>query len=350
MRTTVLILLFCVTTARAQNNFYQIADSVKEYLDRSLFVIQEHALHKDSIDWSQIRENVYQKACGAKDLSDILPLYPAIFEQLGDRYGSLIYNGVPYRWGAEESTCSKATRAAIERYKQVVVRKIEKDIAYILIPSNAGSSLSSLNEEAQALKDSITAINDSSIKGWIIDLRLDTGGNMYPVIAGLGALLGDGKLGEFVGAGNGSEGSWSIKDGNLYVDGLPLSSVKKGDVIIQEPVPLVVLTGSCTAHAGELIAISAISRKNTIVVGERTAGISAVTEYFKISDHLKLHLAVNYAADRNGKIYKEGIFPDLEVKGGDNFPKLKRDKKFRTAVRWLRGVAAQEAEGGTAPL
>jgi len=37
------------------------------------------------------------------------------------------------------------------------------------------------------------------IKCWIIELRINTGGNMYPIIAGLSDLIGKGRLVVFSG-------------------------------------------------------------------------------------------------------------------------------------------------------
>jgi carboxyl-terminal processing protease len=47
-------------------------------------------------------------------------------------------------------------------------------------------------------QDAIRFLAPSASCGWIVDLRRDLGGDFYPMLAGVGPLLGDGQAGSFV--------------------------------------------------------------------------------------------------------------------------------------------------------
>ncbi|MDE1190860.1 MAG: hypothetical protein PW786_01770 [Arachidicoccus sp.] len=47
-------------------------------------------------------------------------------------------------------------------------------------------------------------------------------------------------------------------------------------------------------------------------------------------------LSSAYVSDRNGNIYKDGITPEVEITGGDNFDNLEKDSKVIAALKWLK--------------
>jgi carboxyl-terminal processing protease len=131
---------------------------------------------------------------------------------------------------------------------------------------------------SREIKNAIARINEKNIKGWIIDLRINTGGNMYPMIAGLTEFLGEGRVGGFITPTN-------------QPDGLS---------------------------------------------GEPTGGYTTTNIGFKLNEYSGLNLAVDYASDRNGKVYPKNINPDILVSNGGNFEFLNKDEKVKKAIDWLR--------------
>ncbi|WP_312483150.1 S41 family peptidase [Sphingobacterium multivorum] len=104
---------------------------------------------------------------------------------------------------------------------------------------------------------------------------------------------------------------------------------------IANDVPLVILTSCYTASAGEMTAISFIGRKNTFIVGEKTANYTTAVQGFKINDHAGINLSTDYVVDRNLKVYKSYISPDFEVVGDDNLTVLEKDRKIIKALELL---------------
>lgn len=329
------LLLPCFVNA--QRNSPVIVDSVKSYLDKSLLIIEANALNSRNVNWKELRENVYHKASGAKRYEDILQIYPYIFEQIDDHHGSLKYKNKTYSWNKNDGIkVNNTIKAATKKYLSVRSEKIGRGIGYILIPGNNDFRGQHMDSISRDIKNAISKINDKHIKGWIIDLRVNTGGNMYPMIAGLSEFIGEGRVGGFITPTNQPDGDWIIKDGTFYVDSVKVSPVKYKGYPIKKNVPLAILIGSNTASSGEMTAITTIGRDKSILIGEPSSGYTTSNLGFKLNEYSGLNLAVDYASDRNGKVYPKNISPGILVLNGDNFDALNKDLKVEEAISWLR--------------
>jgi carboxyl-terminal processing protease len=330
-------LFFLPLYLQAQNNSPVIVDSVQSYLNKSLLIIEKNALNSGNVNWKELRENVYNKASGAKRYEDILPIYSYIFEQIDDHHGSLKYKDKTYSWNKNEVIkVNNTIKLATKKYVSVRSEKMGREIGYILIPGNNDFRGQHMDSISRAIKNAIAKINDKHIKGWIIDLRVNTGGNMYPMIAGLSEFIGDGRVGGFLTPSNQPDGDWIIKEGTFYVDSVSVTPLKYEGYPISKEVPIAVLISGNTASSGEMTAITTIGRHKSILIGEPTAGYTTINLGFKLNEYSGLNLAVDYASDRNGKVYPEKINPGILVSDGDNFDFLKKDQKVKAAISWLK--------------
>jgi carboxyl-terminal processing protease len=330
-------LIFFSGIVKAQSQSPVIVDSVKSYLDQSLNIIEANALNSKKVNWKKLRENVYDRASGAKRYEDVLSIYPYIFEQIDDHHGSLKYKNKTYSWDKTDgASVNNTIRAATKKYSSVRSEKIGKDIGYILIPGNNDFRGQHMDSISRVIKNAIAKINDKNIKGWIIDLRINTGGNMYPMIAGLTEFLGEGRVGGFITSTHEPDGDWIIKDGTFYVDSVKVTPIKYGGYPIKRDAPIAILISGNTASSGEMLAITTIGRFKSILIGEQTGGYTTTNLGFKLNEYSGLNLAVDYASDRNGKVYPKNINPDILVSNGDNFESLNKDEKVKKAISWLR--------------
>jgi C-terminal processing protease CtpA/Prc len=169
----------------------------------------------------------------------------------------------------------------------------------------------------------------SGIKGWIIDLRENTGGNMEPMIAGLGPLFSSAKLGSLIDV-NGRANSWYYKQGRYYWDDDPGWRVMN-PTNLGTTLPIAVLIGNQTGSSGEAVAISFLRNAKTRTFGCPTWGLTTGNSDFKLRDGAALYLASTIMADRDGKSYRGSITPDVLVEGCV-------DKDVRAeAIKWLNG-------------
>jgi carboxyl-terminal processing protease len=83
------------------------------------------------------------------------------------------------------------------------------------MPGNVGyvkvNEFSGTEAEGQAfskeIQEQIKSQDNANIVGWIVDLRNNHGGNMWPILAGIGPVLGEGVSGYFIDS-DGVETGW----------------------------------------------------------------------------------------------------------------------------------------------
>jgi hypothetical protein len=58
-------------------------------LEKRFTIFQTNAISRDTIDWTRLKEQVYQKAASAKSYQDVVALFSYLFKQLGDHHVTL---------------------------------------------------------------------------------------------------------------------------------------------------------------------------------------------------------------------------------------------------------------------
>lgn len=292
----------------------------------------------DTSNMVPIQKTFYSKAKDLNSISELPPLYSEIFKLLNDHHGSLKYKGKTYGWNKPAISENAYLKEKLKTDKAVVSLIIDKRIAYIRIPGNNDFAFKQVDSIANDITGHINKINSTKIKAWIIDLRTNTGGNMYPILLGLKEFIGNENIvfGGFRNSKNESSGRWEIKNGKMLIDGIELSRKVRLERPIRKAIPIVILTSCYTASAGEMTAISFIGRKNTFIVGEPTAGYTTAVQGFTINDNAGLNLATDYVHDRNLNVYKNEILPDIEVLQGDNIEDFRNDTKIKEARKLIK--------------
>ncbi|WES98215.1 S41 family peptidase [Chryseobacterium arthrosphaerae] len=310
-------------------------DSVKSFIDTSINLIRSHAVDTSNI--RLIESTLYSKSKDLNSVSDLAPLYTEVFELLKDHHGGLKYKGRTYGWNKPTNSVNAYVKNQLKTEKSVVSLVIDKTIAYMRIPGNDDFSFKKVDSIANDITSHINKANSAKIKAWIIDLRVNTGGNMYPILLGLKEFIGSDHIvfGGFRNSKGESTGKWEIRDGKMLIDGIELDRKTQLKIPIKKDIPVVILTSCYTASAGEMTAISLIGRKKTYIVGEPTADYTTAVQGFRINEDAGLNLSTDYVTDRNSKIYKSSIQPDIEVLQGDNLENLKKDKKILEALELL---------------
>ena len=209
----------------------------------------------------------------------------------------------------------------------------ENNIGYLRIPSMPISSLEDFYKKAQNLDDSLCSLLVKNIKGIILDLRLDGGGAMHPMILGVEQLLKQGNVGSFR---TRKKEDWFIKDNGFFVDTVLISKITPQCNMHAQDIPVVMLISPATGSAAECFIISFKGRKNTVLLGFETAGYVTSNAGFPINDTAFMNLSIGYSADRYGNIYKEAIKPDIPFISPDNFNDIMKDEKVKAAVNWLK--------------
>lgn len=198
-------------------------------------------------------------------------------------------------------------------------------------PQKTQQVITLFGEQVQAL---IRELDQKDLHGWIVDLRLNHGGNMWPMLTAVGPILGAGEVGGFVSA-NGIE-KWSYQDGKAMNNGAVNARVPQPYTVKKSDLPVAILIDEVTASSGEAVVIAFKNRNKTRFFGLPTRGIPTGNFPFRLSDGAILNLTTSLDADRTGKSYDTKIPPDVEIKsiwalyGTDNDPVIK------AAMEWLK--------------
>lgn len=372
----------------------EMSPEAKRYLDAALDLLQKNSV-KRKIDWKILRADAYAKAVDAKTSADTYPAIRAAVAMLGDHHSKFFtpteaksvfagrivnsgmecvddvivritpggpadkagltagthivtVNGQPYDFKNAPvrriktpftvTTRESARTFAITPVEGSILRPptgrlIDGKFAYLDVPTFGGPEPEQ-KAYAQTLHDLIREFDVDGLKGWIIDLRLNNGGNMWPMIAGLGPLFPPGDLGAFV-DGSGRREKWTYKDGKSFDDGTPLATTPRPHVLKHTGRPIAVLTDQLTASSGEAVVIAFRGLKHAITIGRPTFGVPTGNMAHKMSDGAILNLCQVLDVDRTGKTYDSSIPPDLFV--STNWPRFNQpdDRAIVEAIRWL---------------
>jgi hypothetical protein len=164
------------------------------YLNRALAIIESRALRRNDVDWKSVRAKSYELAADAKTAPDTYHAINFALEQLQDKHSFLMgRNGR----GTKPYTL---TDAKIDLPKRAhcgeVLRRNGHAFGFLLVEElGAARQSPKAQSYALSLQQRISDILTNKPSGWIVDLRGNGGGNMWPMIAGIGPVLGSGTLG-----------------------------------------------------------------------------------------------------------------------------------------------------------
>ena len=276
----------------------------KNYLNEVLDIMQENSINKFNIDWSEFRTEVFTLTDGAQTIDDTYPGIERALELLADNHSFFLK---PDGTGFSAST----VRCNLENITET---SWPDNIGYVKVNSFSGDAS---NAEAIAfareMQNQIRDQDDAQLSGWIVDLRGNLGGNMWPMIAGIGPVLGEGIAGYFIDPDN-DQTSWSYVNGASVADETFTVTQLSAPYRLLSPNPKVaVLLNDGIASSGEVIAISFIGRENTRSFGSPTCGLSTSNGTFPLSNGATLFLTTAYLADRDKNTYGEAVDPDVLV-------------------------------------
>lgn len=316
----------------------QQPDSVRSFIDSALHIMQRHSVFSKKMNWKAVSMKAHAMAEGARTYKEAGPAIKYAFDALGDKHGWLVLADEEYRnpqFKPDTGRISANIKEAASKGPKVYCAVVGDKYAYVSIPFFGGQTEDLMARFAQRIQDSLCKVVHPGTKGIIIDLRLNAGGNIYPMLAGLSNVLGSGDVSVTRDDNGRVIERTSIDKNRLLQDGQLRTTLGSscGDLT---KIPVVVLIGPVTGSSGEGLAISFIGRKKTMLVGENTAGYTTANNGFLLpGDNNGIVLAENFMTDRYGKSYRENVPPGIKINGGDDFFNHVNDKKIQAALLWL---------------
>lgn len=311
----------CTSRAREASGD-DMAPTARTYLSKALSIMEEHSLLRHQIDWADVRSKAFTQAHGARKPADTYGAIRSALRSLGDGHSTF--------WKPEQAKEELGPSAA--SLAGLHGRSLKDGIGYLSLPGVRGSE-KTYDAYVRRGRDAVAKADRTGACGWVVDLRSDTGGDMWPMLAVVGPVLGDGKVGMFVDA-DGRKSVWSIEGGAPYEDGKPVGWGGGRPVASGMP-PVAVLTGERTASAGEAVVVAFRGRPDTRFFGGRTYGVPTGNEAYRLSDGAMLILTEVRDADRTGRTYDAAIPPDEEIVEHPRSVAHDRDEVLDAARSWL---------------
>jgi len=188
---------------------------------------KETSMYSSIINWDILTKQVKVKAENAKTIQELKPAFETLLNGLRDHHGKVI-NSKDYSYIAW-FTDYKNKRYIDNRIFDNEIWKIVNDTSikfeYKLLTHRIGylkivgiGPLVDIQKEAEKIRAAVIKLSKNKVKSWIIDLRYNGGGNMYPMVTGLGTLIGDGIVGKLVSSSKDTLFTWRILNGNFIYD------------------------------------------------------------------------------------------------------------------------------------
>ncbi|MER7850307.1 S41 family peptidase [Kitasatospora sp. NPDC096077] len=301
----------------------QMSDRAKTYLDQALDLMETKSLLRKQTDWKQLRASAHQAASGAMTTADTYPAITDAVRALGDLHS--------YFWTPEQARTG--TETTIEQFPELTSRRLPNGAGYLTLPPVSGSEQSAAAYVRQGREAVRNTEQGKGACGWVIDLRRNTGGNMWPMLTVVAPILGDGEVGSFIDA-DGTKTPWTITDATPSLGGQPFPWGPGSSLRTAAP-PVAVLTDGRTASAAEAVLVAFKGRPDTRTFGTSTRGVPTANEAYPLPDGAILGLTGARDADRTGESYDQPIRPDQEVATSPPDYGTDQDRTLQTAAQWL---------------
>jgi len=278
------------------------------YFDRALDLLRAQHINTAQADWAAIEADARAVMAEARTMQDTYGAIRLVIERLGERHTFLAEPRPPAPGPAAQVGVPASADVPMP-----ATRLLEGGIGYAALPTlDSVMGAAGIGERyLAALRDGLQAIDQDARCGWIVDLRGNGGGNMWPMLQGLDPLLGDGPFGQFVVATD--PVAWRrTANGILPMAGAadesgPAFTLEHGDA------PLAVLFGPQTASSGEMVAIAFVGRDDVRTFGAPSAGLTTANVPVPLGDGAVLAITVSKVGDRTGRVYDGAMAPDEQT-------------------------------------
>ena len=271
----------------------------QKYVKKAVKLMDKHGLFAEGPAWEQTRAAALEAMPGSKE--EAYEITRTALKVAGGKHSfiSTVENQ------QESATEDKATEPS--------VTTVEDGILLIVLPHFSGQSADENQRYAKAVLDALPEAD--APKGVIIDLRGNTGGNMYPMIAAIHRFLRDDNILRF--------------KTRKFTMPVTKESVLRNVGLSARPAfdcPVALLTDEWTASSGEAVLLCFRGLEKVRTFGAPTAGYASANAPYPMPDGSQLVLTTGCDMARTGEIFcDDPIAPDVAT-----------DNPLEDALRWLR--------------
>ena len=310
------------------------SDEATSYVLAALDTLRVHALRSDSVDWVAASSRLLAGILGAQTASDT---YEALKDvgRFADRHTTFLTPERLARMRAEPTEEMTAVPLTL-----ATGQLLSANVGYVNIPGVHVLDEERLRVFADSLIHLVADFEDAGACRWIVDLRRNSGGHMFPMLAGLEPLLGTGDLGYFVDNDDVAKPWYIVPIGEeASPRGTAVAGIASVAHSLRDPdAPVVVLIGPGTTSSGEVVALSFRGRPATTLIGTPSGGFTTGNAVPELSDGAVFNITSSVYADRTGRRYGGPITPDMVVEEGGTpgtAIRIDGDAAIEEASRWF---------------
>lgn len=285
---------------------YLVPPSAERYGKDALATIGKNGIYSGIDEWKSTYEECLEMIENAESYEDTYPAIKKALSVCGGKHSMLM--------------TKSESQSTSDSYDEVLPTvSLNGDIAVIKLPDFLGTAEAG-RKYAKVAEDFIHE-NRDKIKGVVLDLRGNTGGDMGPMATAVSSLLPDGELMYY--HYRSYDVPVTLKDGVISNAGTGGKSLYPDEKL---KVPVAILTDDMTASSGEALTLCFRGLENVKTFGAPTAGYTSVNMLYSLYDGAQLYLTVAFDKARTGEIFKEtSIEPDVAT-----------DSPLEAALEWLR--------------
>lgn len=290
---------------------------------RILDLLQQQSLYRDRVDWSKARAEL----AAARDPAQTRRLLDDVIQRSSGGHGRWI-SANQQRTQSQRAQATQTAMGAATPQTDDARSGPTARLGWIKVGAYMDDRTQSQDMQKQARKQAAVALqariqaqDDGNRCGWVVDLRGNSGGNMWPMLLGMGPLLGDAKgadpVGMFLLADK--RQPWAYREGAVWLDGKAVVGSRNTQYTLRHPgAPVAVLFGPRTASSGEASVLAFRGRAASRSFGQPSAGYSTANTPQRLPDGSLLLLTGSVIADRNGVGDGNRLQPDVIVAEGQD--------------------------------
>ncbi len=280
----------------------------KAYLDTALRTLREGHINSARADWATLRGDAYAAAAGARTPAQTYNAIQLAIAALGEQHTFFSPPRPP-------QPPAGSTAAANSPYANSppTGRSLGR-VGLVALPgllTQTPEEMAFGDRYTTTLHGLLKSADDAGACGWIVDLRDDVGGNMWPMLNGLAPILGPGPYGAFVTPG-GDRMRWINQDGRIVTEGTRQEGLS-WPALRAASAPVAVLTGPNSVSSGEMTTGAFRGRPKTRFFGQPTGGFTTANSTVPMGNGAYLIVTSSYIEDRNRVGFTGSITPDEVV-------------------------------------
>ena len=276
------------------------ATSKRDNIAEILSLLQQHLYNAQTLNWSDIEREAYATLGST-------PTEESERKAIKSILIATKTNHTFYRYSDSKKVIFHSELSC--RYEQSDEPDINADVGYLVIDRFSSGSRADAEDYIAQIAEQLMALDSQELKGWVIDLRRNSGGNMWPMLAALSPLFGNKRLGYFI-SPDGSKIQWGTYNNFSVLDNRYQYRFPSQYSVRNANIPIAVLVSSKTASSGEAVLIATRAFENVRTFGEASCGQSTSNKRYKLSNGDSLLVTGAVMADFKGEVFGQRIDVD----------------------------------------